>query len=286
MSEIARITTLVDDTAPARGLLGEHGLAFWIEYGGRNVLFDTGQTGVLVHNAARLGIDLALADAIVLSHGHYDHTGGLEIALQLAPRARVFVHPEALGRRYRRGPDGAAREIGMPLSAEELVRARTDGVVFTERATEVVTGVCVTGTIARLTRFEGSDEQFYRDADCAQPDLLRDDQALYFNCAAGVVVVLGCAHSGVINTINHVRGQNKERPLCALIGGMHLGSASEARLFATLDALQTHELTMIAPAHCTGAMQKMLLWSRFANRCRDCAVGSQFVFENGALDGQ
>jgi 7,8-dihydropterin-6-yl-methyl-4-(beta-D-ribofuranosyl)aminobenzene 5'-phosphate synthase len=112
-----RITVLMEHRSLREGLATEHGLALWIEADGMRILFDTGQSGAFTGNAKALGIDLSQADFIVLSHGHYDHTGGLESALEVAPQARTCFHPEAGIPRYSRHPGLPVRPIGMPVPA-------------------------------------------------------------------------------------------------------------------------------------------------------------------------
>ena len=120
MSESILVTVLMENTAFGRYTRGEHGLAYWIEAGSHRALFDTGQTPEgLLHNAEHLGVDLTTAEAIVLSHGHYDHTGGLEMVLEKAGESKIFLHPGALKRRYSRQKDGRVNEIGMPASLSE-----------------------------------------------------------------------------------------------------------------------------------------------------------------------
>jgi hypothetical protein len=116
MSAIVRITTLVENTVNRPELLAEHGLSFHIQTGERQLLFDTGQSTLLLHNARKLGIGLENLDAIALSHGHYDHTGGLETVLLGSPRTRLFLHPEAPAPKFSQNPDGSVRSIGMQHS--------------------------------------------------------------------------------------------------------------------------------------------------------------------------
>lgn len=273
------ISVLAENTAAGRGLLAEHGLSFWIEAGQQHILFDVGQTDVFARNARILGIDLSRTNAIVLSHGHYDHTGGLSKAMQLAPHTRVFLHPDALNPKFSRRNDGVCHDVGMPVLTKSDIRRRCADLILTDQPTQITDGVFVTGTIPRTNGFEDVGGPFYRDSGCTQPDPLLDDQALYFRCAKGIVVVLGCAHAGVINTLNYIRTLTGNAPIHAILGGMHLLSASEERLAATVDALQEHENVVLAPAHCTGTQQTMLLWYRYPGRCRKCQVGSRFVFE-------
>lgn len=274
MARRIRITTLVENTAGGVGLVGEHGLAFWIDCGRKRVLFDTGQTpAVLATNARRLDIDLARTDAVVLSHGHYDHTGGLAHVLDAAERPQVFAHPAALAAKYARNRDGTSRAIGSPLD-EQAVRRRAGVLTWTAQPTDVCEGLAVTGFVPRQTGFEDTGGPFFVDPACRVADALPDDQAVYFSAAGGTVVLLGCAHAGVINTLRHVRTLTGGRPIHAVIGGMHLGAASPDRLARTIEALGEFGVSQMAPAHCTGAAATAALWSAFPGRCLACTVGT------------
>jgi 7,8-dihydropterin-6-yl-methyl-4-(beta-D-ribofuranosyl)aminobenzene 5'-phosphate synthase len=203
MTDNVRITVLVENTAESPGLLAEHGLAFWIEIGSQCVLFDTGQGGVLVNNAYRLGVSLNRVDAIVLSHGHYDHTGGLADALRSHQRTTVYAHPDAMKPKFARNQDGTSREIGIPGVCQEALRRSRDRLVLTEKPTTLSNGLVATGPVPRITDFEDTGGPFFLDAQCQQPDPLWDDQAIFFESKQGTVVLLGCAHSGVINTLRY-----------------------------------------------------------------------------------
>ena len=269
---MSRITVLCENTASQKGLLAEHGLAFWIEHNGRNILFDTGQGYCLKHNAHALNVPLESTEAIVLSHGHFDHTGGLVDALTAANLPPVFLHPMALTPRYV-CRDGERREIGMPQPAEELLSDRVR-LVMTKKPTEVFPGIFATGTVPRFTDYEDSGGPFFFDRDCSEPDTFPDDQALYYETSAGTVVVLGCAHAGIVNTLQYIRNLTDNVPIYAVLGGTHLVAASEERIDKTIAFLQELQVQRLHPAHCTGFVAMAQLWQAFPDRYAPCPVGT------------
>jgi len=277
MIDQLRITFVAENTAGARGLLAEHGLALWIEADGRNILFDTGQGLVLTANAEALGIDLGKTDAVVLSHGHYDHTGGIEHVL--GGRPVVYVHPRAFDAKFGRRDDGEACDIGSPVRSIDQIRPSVSDVVLTTDPTKLADGIWVSGEIPRSNDFEDTGGPFFLDESCTKPDPLIDDQALYIECGQGVVVVMGCAHAGLVNTLDYVSELTDGRGIHAVCGGFHLVGASDERIARSLEALTRHDVQRIGPAHCTGRKAMMRLWERFPNRCEECMTGTRFVFE-------
>ncbi len=281
MNNDLRITLVVENTARKAGLLAEHGLSYWIELGGHGVLFDTGQGQVLAPNAERLRIDLGTARAVVLSHGHFDHTGGLRYVFHLADQAKVFLHPQAMLPRYTLHR-GQAAEIGLAaLTKAELERER-HRLVWTTQPTEIVPGICATGAIPRVNNYEDTGGDFFLDAAGHVPDPIVDDQAIYVDTDSGVVVVLGCAHAGVVNTLEYV-GKLTGRPILAAIGGTHLVNASPERVARTIGVLRQMGVKLVVPCHCTGPRAMAALWTALPNQIADGCVGTHLSFPAGAV---
>ncbi len=272
------ITILVDNLA-REGLAVEHGFAVLIEAGGRKILFDTGQTGaVLGANADALGADLSGVEAMVLSHGHYDHTGGMPLALARAPGAAVWCHPGVFAPRWS-VRDGQPREIGMPPAAREALTALPDGRLRRVTApVPAVPGVWITGPVPRLDPFEDTGGPFFLDPGGTKPDLLPDDLSLWMETPEGTVVLTGCCHAGLMNTLMLVRNRTGGRPLRALLGGFHLVNAGERRMARTLETLRTLNPALIVPCHCTGEAAVGVLQGAFGEKVTPGAAGGMMRF--------
>jgi 7,8-dihydropterin-6-yl-methyl-4-(beta-D-ribofuranosyl)aminobenzene 5'-phosphate synthase len=277
-----RITTLVENTVGRPDLLAEHGIAFWVEADGFRLLFDTGQGKVLGHNARKLGVPLDSADAVAFSHGHYDHTGGLAEVLGARPDVPIYLHPAAREPKYARGPRPPHRAIGMPEPAEAALRSHRGPITWTRGPTEIRPGMVLTGEIPRRTQFEDVGGPFFCDAECQTPDPLADDQALCIETPSGAVVVLGCAHSGVVNSLDYLAELTGASRFRAVLGGMHLVRADAERLDATIAALQRYDPRVLAAGHCTGPRAVTALWAALPDRCVPCAAGSFFRFDDEA----
>jgi 7,8-dihydropterin-6-yl-methyl-4-(beta-D-ribofuranosyl)aminobenzene 5'-phosphate synthase len=273
-----RITVLVDDATRDSRLRSEHGLSFWIEADGRKILFDTGQGRALEPNAQQLAVDLGQTDAIVISHGHYDHTGGLLRALARSGKAVVYIHPLAFQSKYSRRGKTRSRPIGIPEQVASGLLERDRCLTFTSGPKRICSGVSVTGQIPRLATFESTSGPFFLDEQCTREDVVADDQALYVESRKGLVVVLGCAHSGVVNTLDYVAKLTGKGSMHAVLGGMHLAKACEERIEATCAALDRYRIGVVAPCHCTGNGAIARLRSWFGERVADCFAGTGFSF--------
>ncbi len=273
MAENLTVTTLVENTVRRRRLLAEHGLSFLIETPDSRVLFDTGSGMTLYPNARELGVSLAGLDAVVCSHGHDDHTGGLASVLHNCRSAKVFAHPAALLPKFtRRGAE--TESIGMPENCAAAALAAGSCLTLSEGPVEVAPGVHATGQIPRGNDFEDTGGSFFLDSAATETDPITDDQALFIDAPAGVTVICGCAHSGVVNTLDYIAALTGATRIHTLIGGFHLGRASSERLDRTAQAFEQYGIQRLAPCHCTGAQASAFLRLHFPGRFVDLPAGA------------
>lgn len=278
MSEGITIRILVDNHAD-KGLVPEQGFALWIECGDKKILFDTGHSEALATNARLLGIDLGTTDILVLSHGHYDHTGGLAPVLRQAHGVHVYCHAGTVQPRYA-VREGQARPIHMPsASMAALDMLPGSRMHWVQQPVELLSRIGITGTIARETDFEDVGGPFYLDPDGRRPDPIEDDMALWIRTDEGIVLCVGCAHAGLVNTLNHVQRVSNDSRIRAIIGGFHLMNASPQRLDRTVAALRSLNPDVIMPCHCTGEAAFTFLRDALGDSVRKGAAGTSIEYE-------
>ena len=244
---------------PGRQLLAEHGLSCLVRVfagkKGHMVLLDTGLSqNCMAWNARQLGISLAGIEAVVLSHGHFDHTGGLPGLVAGAGRqVPLIAHPDAFLMKRMTGPKGTA-ELPPP-DAVALKKAGADILLRSEPSTLAAGHLLMTGDVERKTPFEKGmpGMEMFMDG-CWQPDPISDDQALVINVKdKGLVVLSGCAHAGIINTVEYVRQITGIDHIHAVLGGFHLTGPAFAQVIPpTIERMQKIDPDYIVPMHCTG----------------------------------
>ncbi len=268
-----RVTILVENRSERADLGAEHGFAALVESPDGAVLFDTGASDLVVRNARALRADLRGVNAVALSHGHYDHCGGLSAVLEeLDPEVKVFAHPAALERKYAVRPGKPTRSIGMPQIPGGSRLSLSAG------TQEVLPGMVLLGQIPRSTAYEDTGGPFFLDPDGANPDFLPDDTSLLVATPSGPVLITGCAHSGIVNTVHSAAALLGEKRFAAILGGMHLTDASARRIDRTISDLSEFEVGLIFPAHCTGNAAREAFRDAYGERYRECPVGTVLEF--------
>jgi len=248
-----RITTLSENTAGRGNLLAEWGLSILVETDTVNILLDTGQSITASHNADILGIDLNKIDKIVLSHGHQDHTGGLPHVLRsINKEIEIIAHPDIWAAKYVYRQGREPRYNGMPFRQQEL---ESLGATFnlTAKPVKIADNIMTTGEIPMVTDFEqiASNLWVMEDVDL-KPDPLLDDQALIITTEPGLIVILGCGHRGVINTLYHAQQLTGVKEISMVLGGCHLIGTTEEQVHMTIAALKELAVPRIGVSHCTG----------------------------------
>jgi 7,8-dihydropterin-6-yl-methyl-4-(beta-D-ribofuranosyl)aminobenzene 5'-phosphate synthase len=274
-----KITTLAENTATG-GYLAEWGLSMYIEADGINILFDTGSGIAAVHNARLYDIDFSKVDKIVLSHGHHDHTGGLREVLQMIKKPiEVIAHPDIWSLKYGQARQGKGKEryAGMPFQREllENLGARFSMTTKPERITE---HFITTGEIPMVTEYEKIDSGLFDKKNGEMlPDELKDDLALVIDTEYGLVVILGCAHRGIVNTLKQAQKVTGKELIYAAIGGTHLVNARRPRWEKTAADLKAMGVQYLGASHCTGFAASAYLAEQFGERFFMNNSGSQWT---------
>ena len=265
-----KVTVIIDNAVPAgtrQPFLAEHGLSLLIEHAGKKILFDTGQSSAVVSNLGLLNVLPSELDMLVLSHGHYDHTGGIFHVLQRARKQiPVYADKEVFQARY--SVAGSQRRfIGLPYK-QELLTALGAEWRLVDQPTAIVPGLWMSGHIPRRTDFEKGDPKLVTCApdgsDC--PDKFEDDTSLFYAGPRGLVVIGGCTHSGLVNTVQRGFEVTGASRLAGWIGGTHLGPVSKEQQEKTLAQLRLFDPEFVAANHCTGFNMMAALFNCFGSR--------------------
>lgn len=288
-----RVVVLCDNESATPGIGCEWGLALAVDLGsppasqgcghctrcggdpdaaeqGGLWLWDTGQTDLFLKNASALGIDVRTARGLALSHGHYDHTGGLSALLAAGFTGDIYAHPACALDRYAK-EKGKARHIGPP---SPLPQFRHAGL-----STPLAPGLTLLADITRGPgRFEAV-QGFSLDTQAKEPDSVPDDAFLLLETSRGPVVILGCCHSGLANSLHTLRERTGLLQVHAVLGGLHLFKAEAVAIEETAQALESFGVRELIAGHCTGSNSAMALSSRLQScRVHALAAGQTWLF--------
>lgn len=255
------------------GAVAEHGLSIFIETDRGNYLLDTGQGKSIINNALVLGIDLKTIKGIIVSHHHWDHTAGLGPVLDMKGPVDVYAHPDFFKESYSvSGKD--VRYIGVPYPRPLLV-AKGAKFKFSKEFREIEKELWLTGEVPRRTAYElGDPKQVIRAGEGYTKDDLLDDQSVCVETEKGLLVILGCCHSGIINTLSYIVEKMGSRHIHAVIGGTHLGPVSDEQREKSIEALDEFDIGLMGVSHCTGLKTASRLAVKFGDRFFYCNVGS------------
>lgn len=272
MLNYVKLTVLSENRVSDPNLQAEQGLAILVETEHDAILFDTGQTDVLLHNARTLNIDLSRVNKIVLSHGHYDHTGGLPYFMNAINGADIYCHPSLMNKKFRIYPAGRL-DIGVPWEKHDLVNKGAH-FIYKTHAHEIIPDFWFSGEIPRNTDYEKIDETYrQRVLESYIHDEIHDDVCLILNTARGLVVLLGCGHAGPVNSLKHAMRITNRKDIHLFAGGMHLQHSPDDRIEKIVRNLERINPEILAPLHCTGFRAINALYHTFRERVHFFQVG-------------
>lgn len=262
------ITTLIENQPDEEGKFQfEHGFSLYIEADGKKILFDTGQSGNFIENAQKLEKDINALDYCILSHGHYDHTGGvMRLLSEITKKPEFIVGEEIFAPKYKTISDNKENDtnivieeqetnykyIGNPFVEDDLIAAGIKVRKVKEDFIKLSENIYVFHNFERHNDFEKRNEKFViKENNNILPDDFLDEIAIGIKTTKGLVVVVGCSHIGIANILETI-SRRINTPIYAVIGGTHLVDADNERINSTIDLFKKMNIQLIAVSHCTG----------------------------------
>jgi 7,8-dihydropterin-6-yl-methyl-4-(beta-D-ribofuranosyl)aminobenzene 5'-phosphate synthase len=259
-----KLTVLTENVAGGK-FLAEHGLSYLIEHDGKNILFDTGHSSVFYVNSILMGLNIKnTTDAIVLSHGHWDHGNGLEFI----SNKLLITHPNSFIRRYRKGDKN---NIGLSLTKAEI--EKKFNLLTTEKPYQISANIIFMGEIPRENKYESQTTSFIDDN--GKDDFVPDDSALAVVQNNELIIITGCSHSGICNIINYAKQITGIPSVKIVIGGFHLKN-NDIQTRKTIEYLKKQKTEQVFPSHCTELPAMSTFYSAF--HCSQVKTGQVLNF--------
>ncbi len=274
---MVKITALSENTVAREDLGSEHGLSLYIKTPEHRLLFDMGGSGLFLKNAEKLGIDITSVEAAFLSHGHYDHGGGIPFFLRANPSAPVYVSRHAFDGHFGTQADGSAKYIGLPETIKDSER-----IIKLDGDAEIFENISVLAGASGRELFSGANALILRsENEKLVPDDFRHEQSLVIKDGENLILVAGCAHSGVVNIIRRFEEKYGREP-DLVVGGFHLSSPATggSEPPELLDAVAKRLLSkksVYATCHCTGLKAYDYLKEKMGERLSYLASGGTIV---------
>ncbi len=269
-----KITIIVDNYVSKRDFLAEHGFSVLIETEEEKILFDTGQGYALKHNLELIGTNLSSINKVILSHGHDDHTGGLRFFNEEGIFPEIISHPDIRFPKFKVSETGK-RNIGLKIDLSNF-----NNKTFSKEPLNINKDIIFSGEVPKENRWELEETQYFREEHGAlKKDLFADDVSLYVKTKKGLLVLTGCAHSGIINIVNYGMKITGERRLYGILGGMHLKNASKRRIEKTVETLYDLKPEFVTISHCTGFNAGVRIREAFEEKSIFTGVGDVFKFD-------
>jgi 7,8-dihydropterin-6-yl-methyl-4-(beta-D-ribofuranosyl)aminobenzene 5'-phosphate synthase len=268
--------TILSENYALKAPMAEWGFSVFIETENKKYLFDTGQSGdVVIQNAKSLNIDLTHLDGIILSHGHYDHVGGLVKVLQQCGPTTIFGHPGIFKERYSER-NGKLVYTGIEQTKKQLEEDFHVTFKLSSTLTQINSRLWLTGEVPQINPHEKISKHFKaKQEKTIQKDEFPDDNSLIIETNKGLVLLFGCAHRGIVNIMEHAKN-SLNKPIYGFVGGTHLHDSSNDHYNFVAQYIKENNINFMAPGHCTGINKIFLLKQSFGQKITPAFCGEVF----------